>query len=121
MAADCGPPRVEQAPMHVAVPNNATPAVLGTFHVVLGLANAFFSLHLASSYLHVGGVTMALSRASPWSLAQHPHMSWDGSPRLVLVLLPHISKTAHYMDDIMLTYSDLPLLQDLLQMLLEHQ
>lgn len=57
--------RVEQAPMHVAVPNNATPAVLGTFHVVLGLANAFHSLHLASSYLHVGGVTMALSRASP--------------------------------------------------------
>lgn len=88
MAADCGPRRVEQAPMHVAVPNNATPAILGTYHVVLGLANAFFTLHLASTYLHVGGVTMDLSRLPNGHLHNPSTCRGMGAPDLSLYSFP---------------------------------
>ena len=63
---------------------------------------------------------MGLASASPRLPAQPLHISWGGSPRLVSFPLPHISKTGHYMDDIMLTCEDLPLHQDILKALLEH-
>lgn len=65
-------------------------------------------------------VTMDLTYASP-RLPMWPHnMLWVGSLRPVPVLLPHISKMSHYIDNIMLTCEDLPLLLDTLQDLLKH-
>ena len=61
---------------------------------------------------------MHLSSTSPRLSAQLHIMSWDGSLTPVLVLLPHIRKWVHYIDDTTLTCKDLPWLQDTLQILL---
>ena len=63
---------------------------------------------------------MDFSSASPRQPAQPHSMSQDGSPRSVRVLLPHISKVAHYINNVRLTCEDFLLMQDCLQTLLEH-
>lgn len=49
-----------------------------------------------------------------------PSILMDGSLRTVPVLFPQLIKWAHFIDDIMLTYEHLPILQDTLKTLLEY-
>lgn len=63
---------------------------------------------------------MGLPSASPRLPAQPYPMSWDGSLRPILVSSISL-KWAHYIDNTMLTWEDLLLLQDTLEALLERE
>lgn len=92
------------APIHLAGPNIATilntlAMVLGAYHAVLDLVNAFFSIILATESQDQFAFTceghkaiMDLSSASSRLPAQPHNTSWNGSPRPVPVLLSLISK-----------------------------
>lgn len=94
MADDHGQRRTEQdsAPIHVAVPNNATivdglAPIIGVHHAVLNLANAFFSIsHITDSQNQFALTTMGVSSVSS-KLPAH-QMSWDGSLKTVPDLFP---------------------------------
>ena len=114
--------------IHVAVPDIVTildtlAMVLGMYHAVLNLANAFFiypwtlrhKINLLSRERGNSGPSKCFSKAT----AQSYNMSWDGTQDLSLFSFPTSVKWSHYVDDIMLTREDLPLLQDTLQTLLE--
>ena len=130
MADNRGLWRVEQAPIHVSVPNSATvfdtlAAVLGTYHAVPDLVNAFFSLHLATESQHQFAFMWEEQQWTFQVLPQghlHSPTTCHGmvAQDLSLFSFPTSVKWAHYIDEMMLTCEDLPLLQDLLQTLLEH-
>lgn len=99
--------------------------VLGRYHVILYLANAFFQYTLGlwvprSICLHMGGATIDLSSASPKLPTQPHNMLWVGSPRQVPVLLSHMSKRGPLLWWYNIDMWRLAFLQDTLQTLLEH-
>lgn len=112
-------------PIHVAVPNIASTLgtlamVLGVHHAVLDLANARFSISLATESQDQFAFTWEGQQwAFPKATSQPSNMSWDGNMRPDPVL-PHNSKWTRYINDKMLTRRDSPLLQDTLKILLEH-
>lgn len=128
-------------PIHGALPNIATvldtlAPVLRVHHIVLDLTRVFGFLVL----VFLGFFLSILLTAE--SQDQSAFM-WEGQKRtfqvlpqgylhdpaiyhgmaaqdLLLFFFPTSVKWAHYIDDIMLTSKDLPLQQDMLQILLEH-
>ena len=111
------------SPIHATVPQIATildtlATVLGVFHAMQDLANAFFQSlpgHWVtrSICLHVGGATVGFSGTSPRLPAPLSICHRMGASEHSLFSFPTSLKWAHYIDNmlIILSCKDLPVLQ----------
>ena len=111
------------SPIHKTVPQIATildtlATVLGVFHAMQDLANAFFQSPpghwvTRSICLHVGGATVGFSGTSPRLPAPLSICHRMGASEHSLFSFPTSLKWAHYIDNmlIILSCKDLPVLQ----------